>query len=230
MKAPFIVIDGTDGCGKGTQARKLVERLRAEGHQVELMDFPQYGNPNAFFVEKYLRGEYGSLKEVGAKRASLFFALDRFDASKRIRELLENNTIIISNRYTSANKGHQTAQIQDPEERKAFLVWLNDLEYGLLEVPKPDLTILLHMPAEIGYNLVAKKDDRGYLDGKKRDILEADMDHLRAAEASYLELVAGDKEENWTAIECTENSQLLSIDEIHDRLWQIIAPLLPQKS
>ncbi|MSR85206.1 thymidylate kinase [Candidatus Uhrbacteria bacterium] len=220
--APFIVIDGTDGSGKGTQTRKLVERLKAEGRSVELMDFPRYGEPSAYFVEKYLRGEYGSLAEVDSKRASLFFAVDRFDASFQIRKSLEAGTIIISNRYVSGNKGHHMGRIKDPKERETFLAWLNNLEYEIFGIPKPDLTILLHVPADIGYQLVASKDERGYLDGKKRDIHEADPEHLRDAEAAYLELPRIDQAEHWQVLECMENNQLLSIEAIHEKLWSVV--------
>ncbi|MDO8584194.1 MAG: thymidylate kinase [bacterium] len=223
---PFIVIDGTDGSGKGTQTRLLVDRLKRDGRPVELFDFPQYGSPSALFVERYLRGEYGTAQDVGAKRASLFYALDRYDASFRLRKLLSKGTIIISNRYVSANKGHQTGKLADYEDRKRFVAWLNELEYSILGIPKPDLTILLHVPADIGYQLVASKDERGYLDGKKRDIHEADPDHLRAAERAYLELPNHDPEERWTILECTENDALLSIEEIHNRLWDTVSPLL----
>ena len=221
-KAPFIVIDGTDGSGKGTQTKKLVERLKTEGRSVELMDFPRYSQPSAYFVEKFLRGEYGKLSEVSAKRASVFFAADRFDASFQIRKLLEGGTIIISNRYVSANKGHHMGRIKDPRERTDFLAWLNELEYEIFGIPKPDLTILLHVPADIGYQLVASKDERGYLDGKKRDILEEDIQHLRDAEAAYLELPKLDQVEHWQVLECVENNQLLSIEEIHERLWKVV--------
>lgn len=226
MNGKFIVIDGTDGSGKGTQTKKLVERLQAEGKPVKLFDFPQYGKPSAYFVEKYLRGEYGSAQQVGAHRASLFYALDRYDASFEIRRELEAGTMIISNRYVSASKGHQAGKIRDPKARAEFIKWLNELEYEMLRIPKPDLTVLLHMPADMGYELVAKKDERGYLDGKKRDIHEADPEHLRAAEAAYLELPMMDKEERWHVIECTENDQLLSIEEIHERLWEVLRPLI----
>jgi len=60
----FIVIDGVDGSGKATQTKLLVERLRKEGQEVEKIDFPQYGTWSAVFVEKYLRGEFGSAQDV----------------------------------------------------------------------------------------------------------------------------------------------------------------------
>ncbi len=225
QKGSFIVIDGTDGSGKGTQAKKLIERIQASGRAVELMDFPRYGNPSAYFVEKYLRGEYGSLSEIDAYRASLFYALDRYDASHDIRAKLNAGTIIVSNRYVSANKGHQMAKIQDPAQRKEFLAWLNELEYVKLGIPKPDQTIFLHVPYQIGYELVAQKDMKGYLDGKIRDIHESDKGHLQSAELAYLALPELDAEEHWSIVECTQDGKLLSIEEIHERLWQHVTAL-----
>jgi len=118
----FIVLDGTDGSGKTTQATLLVERLRKEGHMVETADFPQYEQWSAAFAERYLRGEFGSALEVGAKRSSLFYALDRYAASFQIRSWLKEGKIVISNRYVSANKGHQLGKLR-AEERKEFLAW-----------------------------------------------------------------------------------------------------------
>lgn len=224
MPGKFIVIDGTDGSGKGTQTIRLTERLKAEGRDVVTMDFPRYGNPSAYFVEKYLRGEYGTAEEVGPYRASIYFALDRSDASKEIRDALERGAIVISNRYVSANKGHQMGKLKDPGERKRFLDWLNELEYGTLKIPKPDLTILLHVPADVGFDLIAKKDERAYLNGKVRDIHEADRNHLYAAEQAYLSLADLDTAENWKLVECMENGELLSIESVHEKLWNLLVP------
>ncbi|MCC6766992.1 MAG: thymidylate kinase [Deltaproteobacteria bacterium] len=226
MSGVFVVVDGTDGSGKGTQTTRLERRLRAEGRDVVLVDFPRYGAPSAYFVERYLHGEYGDLAGVDAYRASMFYALDRFDASFEIRAALARGAIVISNRYVSANKGHQMAKLADPGERERFLAWLNHLEYGLLGIPKPDLTILLHVPADVGFELVARKDERAYLRGKVRDIHEDDRAHLRAAEAAYLELVTLDRSERWESVDCMEDGRLLAIEEVERRVWALVAPLV----
>ena len=44
IKGKFIVIDGTDGSGKATQTKFLVDRLRRVGLDVAMADFPQYNN------------------------------------------------------------------------------------------------------------------------------------------------------------------------------------------
>ena len=73
QKGKFIVIEGTDGSGKGTQVALLSQKLKDDGIKFEITDFPQYGQPSSFFVEKYLRGEYGTIEEVGPHKASFFY-------------------------------------------------------------------------------------------------------------------------------------------------------------
>jgi dTMP kinase len=229
QKGLFIVIDGTDGSGKATQVKRLVKRLVGLGRKVEIADFPRYEHPSAHFLKKYLRGEYGSPESVGAKRSSIFFALDRFDASDNIRRQIEEGTIVISNRYVSANKGHQTSLIESEEERRAFVKWLNELEYGILGIPVPDLTILLHAPAEIGLRLAEERDQDGVKAGGSTDILQQ-IDHLKKAEEAYLGLPKLDEVEHWEVIECTEGDDLLPIETIHERVWHVVEPMLNQVS
>ncbi len=219
----FIVVEGTDGSGKGTQVRLLVDTLVAAGHAVEMLDFPQYELPSSFFVQKYLRGEYGTAEEVGAKRASVFYALDRYDKSFDVKRFLKEGKIIISNRYVSANMGHQTANIKGKSKRDEFLKWLHDLEYKLFGIPQPDATIFLHVKPEIAQQMVDKKIPRAYIRGQKRDLLEADLDHLRKASEAY-KYVA--KKYKWKTIECVENNTMLPIEEIHQKIYTVIKKLM----
>ena len=73
----FIVIDWLDGSGKWTQVKLLEENLKKLGKKVKVLDYPRYWEKSAFFVEKYLNWWYG--KNITAKQASIFYALDRFD-------------------------------------------------------------------------------------------------------------------------------------------------------
>ncbi|MCH2189092.1 thymidylate kinase [Candidatus Gracilibacteria bacterium] len=211
----FIVIDGIDGSGKGTQTTLLVETLEKRGKKVKLLDYPRYGEASAFAVEKYLNGEYG--KEVSAKRASIFYALDRFDSSFDFRDDLANYDYIISNRYVSANIIHQAGKITDPVERDDFVFWLEDLEYNIFGIPKPDKTIFLNVSPEMSQKLVLKKEERDYLKGgKKMDIHEADKNHLIQAHASALSVVAN--HDDWVQIDCEQDGDMKSIEEIHEEI------------
>jgi dTMP kinase len=223
-RGKFIVIDGTDGVGKATQVSLLAGRLAREGYDVGVIDFPQYGTRSCAMVEDYLAGKYGSANEVSPYAASIFYACDRFDASKPIREALQEGRTIIANRYTSSNLGHQGGKISDPEERRRFWEWLMDLEFVKLGIPKPDLTLILDVSAEIGAVLAEKRAHRQefLLKPKRQDIHEIDIEHLRNAAAAYLELA-----KLWPAdfavVKCTESGAIVSPEEAHRRIWLTLA-------
>ncbi|HRX63648.1 MAG TPA: hypothetical protein P5060_00925 [Candidatus Absconditabacterales bacterium] len=222
-KGKFIVIDGTDGSGKGTQTRKLIEKLKKEGYIVEMADFPQYGQRSAMMVEDYLNGEFGNAQEVGPYRASVLYAVDRYAASFKIKKWLDQGKIVIANRYVSSNMGHQAGKIKDIAERDKFLVWLDNFEYGLFDIPRPDKNILLYMPTEIGQQLVDKKGHRDYVGGQKRDIHEDDLEHLKDAAEAYRYVA---KKYNWTVIDSAPNGKLQSIDEIAEKIWEEIEKIV----
>lgn len=213
MRGKFIVIEGGDGSGKTTHLELAAKKLTADGQDIELFDFPQYGQKSAGPVEEYLNGKYGGLHDVSPYAAALLYAVDRFDASFKIRAALQAGKIVLSNRYVLSNAAHQGAKLADPRKRAKFLSWLNELEYGILKIPRPDRTIFLHVPAEIGYELIAKKSQRAHLQGKSRDIHEQDLEYLKTVEATYAELATQDK--TIQTIACAPAGALLPLEEIH---------------
>lgn len=218
-KGRLIVIDGSDGSGKATQTQALVETLKIEGYEVEMTDFPQYGSKSAGPVEEYLNGKYG---EVNPYAASIFYAVDRFDAGFKIRQWLAQGKIVVSNRYVTANAGHQGGKIIDDAERIKFFKWLDNLEYGIFGIPKPDLNVILHVPAEIAQKLVDQKSAaaRAYINGKKRDIHEADLNHLKSAEKVYLEIAQ--LFPNTKLVECVQDGVLLTPQQVHNKVWELV--------
>jgi len=226
MKGFFIAIDGTDGSGKKTQTNILVKRLSRKGHDVRKIDFPQYGNKSAALVEEYLNGKFGTAKQVGPYRASIFYAVDRYAAAPKIRKWLEEGKIIVSNRYVSANMGHQAGKIKNRKERDKFLKWLDNLEYKIFGIPRPDKNILLYMPPEIGKRLVGRKEIRKYIGGKGRDIHEKDLQHLKDASNAYLYVA---KKMKWTVIDCAPRKKLRTIKDISEELWNKVSRMIPKK-
>jgi len=204
----------------------LVERLRQNGYKVAMADFPQYGQKSAGLVEEYLNGKYGKTEEVGPYRASIFYACDRYDASFKIRRWLAGGEIVISNRYVAANMGHQGAVISDDYKRKKFFQWLYQLEYKLFQIPYPDLNIILHVDAALAQKLVDQKGTRDYVGGHKRDIHEADINHLRAAEKVYLEIAKTFP--NFKLIECSPDGRIMPRAEIHELVWREVRKLIDQ--
>lgn len=219
-KGVFIVIEGSDGSGKGTQFKIIGDRLKEQGHEVATYDFPQYDQESSYFVREYLNGKYGDANELGAYVPSLFFALDRFQASQSIKKDLEAGKIVLSNRLTGANLAHQGQKIDDEVEKTKYYDWLYDLEFNILGIPKPDINIVLLVPAEIAQKLVDKKAARTYTD-KKRDIHEADLNHLERSVAAYKKLCEQFPEQ-FIAIEGTSDNSLLSISEVTELIWDRI--------
>ncbi|OGE83211.1 MAG: hypothetical protein A3B10_00940 [Candidatus Doudnabacteria bacterium RIFCSPLOWO2_01_FULL_44_21] len=222
-KGKFIVIDGSDGSGKATQTKLLVNRLKKMRKRVHMEDFPQYGNKSAGSVEDYLNGLYGTAEELGPYIPSIFYASDRFAAKKRIQKHLDDGYVVVSNRYVTASMAHQGGKIRDKQKRYKFFKWLHDLEYKFFKIPKPNLHLILHIPAKISQRLIAQKGPRYYIGDKKRDIHENDLKHLIDAENTYLEI---SKKFNYTKIECLEKGILLSPEEIHELVWKKIKHLI----
>jgi len=219
------MLEGTDGSGKTIQTALLVKKLKEEGHDVEQISFPQYGEKSAALVEDYLNGTFGTADEVGPYRASILYAVDRYAAKAKIEGWLNAGKIVIANRYVASNMGHQGGKISDPIERQKYFDWNYHLEYTIFGIPQPDANIILHVTPEISQRLVDKKDERAYLtDGKKRDIHEDDLNHLRHAEQAYLDIAK--KFPEFILIECVEENDILSPDTIHTKIWNTIVPTL----
>lgn len=223
----FIAIEGTDGAGKGTQTKLLAERLKKAGYDIAVFDFPRYDEPSSHFVTEYLNGNYGSADEVGPYTASMFFALDRYEAAPLIREALEAGKVVLTNRYTGSNMAHQGTKFTNAEERRGYFIWLDNIEFEMFKIPRPNQNIVLRVPAEISQTLVDKKDKRGYTD-KKRDIHEADIGHLRRSVEVYDDLCQLFPKD-FHRIDCIRSGKLLDKKTINGLIWETIRPMLPSK-
>jgi len=215
----LIVIEGTDCSGKETQSNLLLERLKKEDEKIEKLFFPNYDSPTGKIVGgPYLGKQHicdgyfpDGAASVDPKVASLYFAADRRYNSNKIKEFLANNINVVIDRYVESNMGHQGGKLKSQEERLAMYKWLETLEYGLLELPRPDLVIFLYMPYQYAVEL---KKNRLELDQH-----ETSEEHLRNAENTYLEL---DELYNFSKIDCVKNNQLRTIEEIHEEVYSLV--------
>ncbi|NDD84586.1 hypothetical protein EBZ38_10005, partial [bacterium] len=225
-KGAFIVIEGTDGSGKGTQFEILAKRLAEVGHDVVQFDFPQYDLASSYFVKEYLNGKYGTANQVGPYTGSLFFSLDRYSAKDKIQQALDEGKVVLCNRFTGSNMAHQGTKFINSEERRGYFIWLDNLEFQMLGIPRPDRSIVLRVPAEVAQQLVDQKEARSYTD-KKRDIHEADLAHLQKSVEVYDDLCSLFPKD-FTRIDCVRSGKLMSVPQIHDVLWETIKPQLPK--
>jgi dTMP kinase len=224
-KGKLIVIDGLDGSGKATQTKLLLKRLKKEGYKTAVTDFPQYYT--SFFgkmVGRYLAGEFGTIKQVSPYLASILFAADRWQAKAKMEKWLAQGRIVISNRYVSANQIHQTAKIKGKKQKEKFLKWLENMEFKVFGIPRPNLLVFLNVPYQIGQRLVIKKGTRRYMGGIKKDIHEASTSHLTAAQKQIFDLIK--KHNNWKQVDCYKNRKLLSRQEIEELVWKVVKSIV----
>ncbi len=219
MTGPFIVLDGVDGVGKATQTERLVARLEAEKIPAKKIAFPRYGMPSAVPVEMYLRGGFGSLDKVTAEQGSIFYAVDRFHARTEMLAVMESGAVMISDRYVTANMGHQGSKLltQGKERLQEFLAWNDNLEHGIFGLPRPNLTIILYVQPEISLRRIV---DRGVA-----DIHEGNEAHIRAAAETYRSIA--EVYPGAVMIDCAPNGVELTIDQVHQLIWERVQTVLP---
>lgn len=219
-KGKLIVIDGGDGSGKETQVNLLTSMLTKEKKPYKVIDFPRYYTSfHGKTVAQFMRGEFGRLDEVSPYLASLAYALDRASMKEEVELALEKGDLVIANRYATSSLAHQGAKFNNKEERTKFLKWLYELEYNVHRIPKENLVIYLYVPWRIGLELTNKKETRAYLKGKD-DIAEKDIHHRKTTEEMYLEFAK--KNKHWVTVECVKNGKLLSKQEIHEKIIDIL--------
>lgn len=208
----FIVIEGLDGCGKGTQTNLLVDYLKSTGKRVLVLDYPCYGKKGCSLVEMYLHGEIAdNAEKVNSYAASMFYAADRYIDSMNgnlAKLKIEDYDFIIANRYTTSNAIFQCTKL-NRDKWDSFCDWLFDFEYNLLELPRPTDVIYLEIPLEISQKLMT---ERYAGDEKKKDLHESDLHFMQKVRGAgdYLKV-----KYNWISIDCTVNNTLMSRDEIH---------------
>jgi len=218
MKGKLIVIEsGTDASGKTTQFKKLFKRLAKEGYNPVKVDFPDYKAPSSSLVKMYLRGEFGrNPREINPYAASTFYAVDRFASfHKKWKELYNQGTLILADRYTTSNLIHQASKINDNNEKLRFLEWLWDLEFHKFQLPEPDLVVFLDVPPLYTQEILEKR--------KEKDIHELDLDYLRETyhNACWLADRYG-----WARVNCIRGGKLKPINEIHEDVFAVVSKIL----
>ncbi|MEJ0001618.1 MAG: deoxynucleoside kinase [bacterium] len=226
-KGRLIVIDGTDGSGKATQVNLLMKRLQKEGHTVKMVDFPEYYD-NFFgkFIGHCLTEQYYNFLHVHPKIASVLYAADRFETKEKLAGWLDKGYIVIANRYVSANQIHQGGKIKNASKRKAFIEWLDEMEYGVFKIPRPDVVFYLRVPMKVILRLIKernKQTSRAYT-SKKKDIVEGDIEYLTNSANAGLWLSKTQK--YYAKIECAPKDVLLPREAIHEEIYKQVKKVL----
>lgn len=214
MSQHLIVIEGTDGSGKSTQAQLTCEALQAAGVDFKRLTFPRYQDDSSMLVRMYLRGDFGSHPEdVNPYAASTFYAADRYASYMTDwKSDWEAQRVIFCDRYTTSNAVHQSSKL--PEDQLAdFTKWLFNYEYHLLGIPAPTCVIFLDMPPEVSFRMLQKRQ------GESGDIHELDHEYLIRCHDRALSVC---EQYGWHRVCCAENGEIRPIEDINRDIQKIV--------
>ncbi|OGQ06312.1 MAG: dTMP kinase [Deltaproteobacteria bacterium RIFCSPLOWO2_01_44_7] len=138
----FITFEGIEGCGKSTQIRILEDYLKLRGHPVLLTREPG-GTTIGENIRKVLLN--ANFKEMSSLTELFLYAAARCQhVGEVIKPALKEDKIVLCDRFADATSAYQgTARSID----KKFLTEIHQLATDNL---KPNLTILIDCPVEIG--------------------------------------------------------------------------------
>ena len=141
----LISLEGIDGSGKTTQARRLVRWLRRRGVRARYT-----AEPTGSEVGRILKAMAGR-RNVDPRVEAMLFAADRLiHLEKVVKPLLEEGFIVVSDRYLHSSLAYQAASTGD---RK----WVEELNRYAV---KPDLAILLDVAPETGLKRIKRRRSR----------------------------------------------------------------------
>ena len=161
----FVCIEGVDGSGKTTQAKRLVRNLRSRGYDAVYTTEPSAGKIGILIRSFVLSRK----SRVSIALEALLFAADRVDhVQTDVEPLLKQGKIVVCDRYVCSSLAYQGAAGLD-------LDWMDCVNRFAL---KPDLTLFLDVLPEVGLNRLKRK----------KSVMET-VQNLKTVRAMYLNLV-----------------------------------------
>ncbi|XP_031554764.1 thymidylate kinase-like isoform X2 [Actinia tenebrosa] len=188
-RGAFICLEGCDRAGKSTQSKLLVDYIRSLGSSVEQMRFPDRSTAIGKCIDSYLTNK----TDLDDHAIHLLFSANRWEAVPTIKNLLNNGTTIVTDRYAYSGVAFTAA-------KEGFtLEWCKNPDRGL---PSPDLVIYL----DVSSIKTSERSDYGQERYENNDF-------QNKVSARYLELKASD----WKVIDASK-----SIEEIHEDIKQAV--------
>lgn len=186
-KGVFICLEGLDGCGKTTQAKLLVRKLRRSCDAVYTAE-PSRGNIGKFIKKHCLHGD----KRGSGVVEALLFAADRFDhVENTVLPALKKGRIVVSDRYVYSSLAYQGATGLDLE-------WIEKINEHAV---RPDLAIFIDVePETVVQRLKPRKSVMENLETQRRvrDV------YMKFVEKGELVRVDGNKSKSQVAADLAD--------------------------
>jgi dTMP kinase len=204
MRGKFITFEGGEGTGKSTQASLLALRLASLGIGVQLTREPG-GSPGAEIIRHVLLS--GAAKPLGADAEAMLFAAARDDhVQQTILPALEAGKWVICDRFADSTRIYQGVL------GSVDLRLIRALERVSIGDLKPDLTLVLDVPAELGMKRAA-----GRRRGGKADRFEAeDIAFHKKLRQAYVALATAETER------CAAIDAKAPKKKVAQQIWDVV--------
>ncbi|BCP53532.1 thymidylate kinase [Kaistia sp. 32K] len=201
----FITFEGGEGSGKSTQIRRLADRLRGRGHDVVVTREPG-GTDLAEAIRSFILS--GAAEPLGPEAETMLFAAARADHVERvIRPALQRGDWVLCDRFIDSTRAYQGSDGVDAS-------LLDSLEKIAVGEARPDLTLILDLPVEIGLDRAQRRrsGEEGPADRFERETIER---HQRRRDL-FLAIAAREPER------CVVIDANQSLEQVEDAIWHSV--------
>lgn len=204
----IIVFEGCDSSGKKTQSKLLQEYLLEKGLKVNLASFPRYDTKIGNVIYQYLHGDL----DLSGFGPQLLYALDRWDYTQKedVKKRLKAGEYFIFDRYVESAAIYSGAIAK--KKRMKEVEKILTLEYGILNLPEPDITFYLNVSEELNEKLLIERSEKT---GTEKDNHESDRELMKRVRKFGLKVA--DTYYN-TIIQCDDGKTMFSIKFIQDAI------------
>ncbi len=206
----FITLEGGEGAGKSTQAARLEKRLRVHGFESVLTREPG-GSPLAEQIRSAILS--GAIAPLGPAAEAVMFSAARIDHLRHtIRPALDTGKWVICDRFSDSTRAYQGALGNlDPR-------FLQELERVTVGPTRPDLTIVIDVPAQLGLARARARSESA-------DRFEAEgLAFHEALRSAFLDIAAHEPGR------CAVVDGAMDADAVSDAIWRIVGDRLVDKA
>lgn len=201
----FITFEGGEGAGKSTQIRRLADRLATEGRTVVVTREPG-GTDLAEAIREFILS--GSAETLGPEAETMLFAAARADHVDRvIRPALARGDWVLCDRFIDSTRAYQGSDGVGSE-------LLDSLEKIAVGPVRPELTLILDLPVEIGLERAHRR--RGTATGDA-DRFERETVERHQRRRDLFLAIAAREPERCVVIDANQGP-----DAVADAIWQTV--------
>jgi len=212
MAGLFITFEGIEGCGKTTQIRLLEDFLKLRSHDVVLTR-----EPGGTRIGDQIRKILLSVENKGmfpVAELFLYAAARNQHVEEVIQPALKDGRIVLCDRFADATTAYQGAA------RRIERDFLDQVHKIATSGLKPDLTILLDLPAEAGLKRAWDRNEKEKITGKEDRFEQEACDFHERVRAGYLE-IAREEPCRVKVINALE-----PVDSVHQRIVQEVMKIV----